>query len=187
MPLRIRDREDGELRFPSGSEAIPKLAEGAAQDCRASDPVVVERIVRLATEGRPIRFDDPVGIYIVAFQSQDLLDPRGQPIPDEWVKRTRQGPPLEDGLPRPQRLTLEVPEAADFKLSDLVSRRSGEKIRWGAQLAELVELAVYVRVGEAGAVPTEPTLLPSSDAGPCPQGPTCEGLEASAAEIEASG
>lgn len=184
VPLRIRDREDGELRFPSGSEAIPVLAKGAAQDCRASDPLIVERIVRVATEGRLIRFDDPVGVYIVAVQSQDLLDPWGQPIPDEWVQRTRQGPPLADGLARHQRLTLEVPKDAGFKLSDVVSRRSGEKIRWGAQIAELVEVAVYVRVGDAGSVPAEPKLLPPTDPEPCAGRPQCEDLEKFAALIE---
>lgn len=184
VPLRVRDRQDGELRFPSGSEAIPELAEGAAQDCRASDPLVVERIVRLATEGRLIRFDDPIGIYIAAVQSQDLLDPDGQPIPDEWVELTRQGPPLDDGLARHQRLTLEVPRGVGFKLSDVVSRRSGEKIRWGAQVAELIELAVYLRVGEAGSVPAQTSLLPPSDPEPCPGRPECQGLTRSAALSE---
>ncbi|MDQ3729427.1 MAG: hypothetical protein M3355_07530 [Actinomycetota bacterium] len=185
IPLRIRDRVDGELRFPSGSEAIPKLAEDSAQDCRASDPLVAERIVRLATEGRPIRFDDPIGVYIVAVQTQDLLDPGGQPIPDEWVQRTREGPPLSDGLARHQRLTLEVPKGAGFKLSEVVSRRSGETIQWGAQIAELVELAVYVRVGVVGCVPEEAALLSPTDPASCAGRPECEDLEKLAALIEA--
>lgn len=184
VPLRIRDRQDGELRFPSGSEVIPELAEKAAQDCRASDPLIAERMVRLATEGRLIRFDDPIGIYIAAVQSQDLLDPDGQPIPDGWLGRTRQGPALADGLARHQRLTLEVPRAAGFKLSDVVSRRSGEKIAWGAQIAELVELAVYVRVGEAGGVPADSKVLPPSDPRPCAGQPECEDLARSAAVLE---
>lgn len=185
IPLLIRDRVDGELRFPSASEATPELAEDSAQDCRASDPLVAERIVRLTTEGRPIRFDDPVGVYIVAVQSQDLLDPGGQPIPDEWVQRTRQGPPLSDGLARHQRLTLEIPKDADFKLSEVVSRRSGETIQSGAQIAELVELAVYVRVGDIGSIPEEPKLLPLTDPAPCARRRECEDdLEQLAALIE---
>jgi len=184
VPLRVRDREDEELRFPSASEAIPELAAGAAQDCRASDALVVERIVRLATEGRLIRFDDPIGIYVAAVQSHDLLDPGGDPIPDEWFERTRQGPPVGDGLARYQRLTLEVPRAAGFKLSDVVSRRSGQKIRWGAQVAELVELAVYVRVGDAGSVPAEAKLLPPCDLEPCPGRPECQELARSAGLLE---
>jgi hypothetical protein len=190
VPMRVHDREDGELRLPSGSEAIPELVqqvEGAAQDCRASDPLVAERIVRVATEGRPIRFDDPIGIYIVAVQSQDLLDPGGEPIPDEWVQRTRQGPPLADGLPRHQRLTLDVPKDAGFKLSEVVSRRTGEMIKWGAQLAELVELAVYVRVGDAGSIPAKPKLLPPKHPEPCAGRPECQDLEKFAALIEDGG
>lgn len=140
--------------------------------------------MRLATEGRLIRFDNPIGIYIAAVQSQDLLDPDGQPIPDEWVERTRQGPPLADGLARHQRLTLEVPGDAGFKLSDVVSRRSGEKIRWGAQVAELVELAVYVRVGEPGSVPAEPRLLSPPDPEPCVGRTECRKLARSVALLE---
>jgi hypothetical protein len=187
VALRIQDRKDGEFRFPSGSEAIPHLAKRSAQDCRASDPLVAERIVRVATEGRPIRFDDPIGIYVVAVQSENLLDPGGQPIPDEWVQRGRQGPPLADGLARHQRIALEVPREAGFKLSDLVSRRSGKKIQWGAQLAELVELAVYVRVGDAGSVPVKPRLLPPTDPEPCRGRAECQDLERSAALIEGRG
>jgi hypothetical protein len=185
--LRIRDRKDGEPRFPSGSEAIPHLAEGSAQDCRASDPLVAERIVRVATEGRPIRFDDPIGIYAVAVQSEDLLDPGGQPIPDEWVQRSRQAPPLADGLTRHQRIALEIPREAGFKLSRLVSRRTGQRIQWGAQLAELVELAVYVRVGDTGHVPVKSRLLPPTDPEPCAGRAECQNLERSAAMIEGAG
>lgn len=187
VALRIRDSKEGELRFPSGSEAIPHLAEDSAQDCRASDPLVAERIVRVVTEGRPIRFDDPIGIYVAAVQSEDLLDPGGQPIPDEWVQRSRQGPPSADGLARHQRITLEVPKEAGFKLSELVSRRTGERIEWGAQLAELIELAVYVRVGDAGSIPVKSRLLPPTDAKPCAGRPECQNLERSAAMIEGGG
>jgi len=187
VALQTRDTKDGELRFPSGSEAIPHLAEDSAQDCRASDPLVAERIVRVATEGRPIRFDDPIGIYVVAVQSEDLLDPGGQPIPDDWVRRRRQGPALPDGLARHQRIELEVPKEAGFKLSELVSRRTGQRIQRGAQLAELVELAVYVRVGDAGRVPVKSRLLPRTDPEPCDGRPECRKLEKRAALIEGGG
>lgn len=185
VPLQLRDRHDGELRFPSGSEAIPALRPGAAQDCRASDPLVAERIVRVATEGRPIRFDDPIGVYIAAVQTQDLLDPDGEPIPDAWVKLTRQGRPLGDGLARHQRLELEVPPDAGFKLSDLVSRRTGERVRWGAHIAELVELAVYVRVGEPGTILAHARM--PSETPSCADKAKCQDLEANAAALEDSG
>lgn len=186
VALHITDGVDGEPRFPSGSEAIPRLTGNAAQDCRASDPLIVERIVRVATEGRPIRFDDPIGVYIAAVQSQDLLDPGGRPIPDEWFERSRQGPPLADGLVRHQRLTLEVPQDAGFDLSDIISRRTGEPIRWGAQIAELVEIAVYVRVGDPGIVQVEADLLPPADPVPCAARDECAGLQESAALIQAA-
>jgi hypothetical protein len=185
VPLLTDDLQSGERRFPSAREAIPELAPGAAQDCRASDPVVVERIVRAATEGRLIRFDDPIGIYVVAFQHAGLLTPSGEPIPDSWATLSRQGPPPADGLTRHQRLVLEVPTGAGFRLGDLVSRRTGERIRWGGQLAELVELAVHVRVGRAGALPVEPRAIPSTDLGPCVRRAECQTLQSDTDEFEA--
>ena len=184
-PLLVVDEESGERRFPSGSEAISQLPEGAAQDCRASDPLVVERIVRVVTEGRLVRFDDPIGIYIVAVQHQDLLDPEGQPIPEKWLRLTRYGPDLGDGLARPQRLTLEASQDAGIKLSNLRSRRTGERIMSGAQIAELVEVAVYVRVSGPNQLSVDPVVLGQRSLKPCAQRNECEGAERAAARLEA--
>lgn len=138
----------------------------------------------MATEGRLVRFDDPLGIYIVAVQRQDLLDPDGQPIPEEWVTLTRHGPDLADGLARPQRLSLQAPQGAAIKLSDLRSRRTGGKIRSGAQIAELVELAVYVRVSGPNQLPVEPLVLGQPSLRPCTQRDECQLAERAAGRLE---
>ncbi len=183
-PQLVVDRTSGEVRFPSGSEAIPELPEGAAQDCRNSDPIVTERVVRLATEGRPIRLDDPVGVYIVDVQESELLGPDDEPLPRDWLKRSRQGAPLPDGLPRHQRLDLEIPEEAGFKLADVRSARTGRSIKHGAQIAELVQIGVYLQVGERDAVQVEVSRRPAPEVDSCSERRDCEGERELAGKLE---
>jgi hypothetical protein len=153
VPLLLLDADSGEPRFPSGSEVIATLRDpGSARDDRGSDPVIVERLARLATEGRPIRFDDPLGVYIVDVQASELLTPEDEPMPREWLRLSREASPSQDGLPRHQRLELEVPAGAGFTLAQLRSARTGRRIEYGGQIAELVQVAVYLRVGRPGVV-----------------------------------
>ena len=104
----------------------------------------------MASEGRPVGVDDPIGIYIVSVQEHELAQPDGEDVPEDWFsfKRGVSATQAPDGRQRAQRLTLEVPGDADFALSDLVVRRTGERLVLGGQLAALVQLAVYLRVGE---------------------------------------
>lgn len=147
-PLLVVDRATSQTRYPSGSEAIAALT-AAAVDGRNSDPLIVERVVRFVSEGNRVGLDDPLGVYIRELQLHELEQPDGEDVPREWLELSR-GAGVEespDGRSRRQRLKLELPEDADFSLADLVVRRSGEPLRFGGQLAELTELAAYVRVG----------------------------------------
>lgn len=182
-PQLIVDAESKEGRFPSGSEAISALEEKGAQDCRNSDPVVVERIVRLATEGRLIRFDDPIGIYIVDVQTAELVGPRGERIPREWWNLGRQEPGI-DGLPRFQRLALEIPEKAGFGLWQIRSRRTGRPVARGAELAELVQLGVYVRVSEPEQLHIAIPLRPARPIISCHDRLACTSLRELAQDVE---
>jgi hypothetical protein len=162
-PLLIRDSITGRPRFASGSEAIQTLG-AAAVDGRNSDPLVVERVTRLATERRPIGFDDPVGVYIQGVQNHELAQPDGTDVPESWFEFGRgvSAADAPDGLQRYQRLTFEVPSDADFALSDLIVRRTGQQLRFGGQLAALVQLAVYVRTGASeGPIATKPIEEPT--------------------------
>lgn len=150
-PQRVVDPSSQTTRFASGSEAIERLREGSAQDCRHSDPVVVERIVRLATEGRHIRFDDPIGVYVLEVQTSDLLLPDDSPLPDEWCRLSRGGA-APGGGSLAQRVEIEIPPEAGFTLASLRSRRTGNPIVHGGQIAELVQLGVRVRCGPARTV-----------------------------------
>lgn len=152
--LVVCDELTGQTRYASGSEAIDQLG-AAAQDGRNSDPLIVERITRFVSEGHRIAFDDPLGIYIGQVQLHELEQPGGEDVPAAWLEFSRgvgaaQSP---DGRSRRQRLKLALPKDADFDLDDLVVRRSGERLRFGGQLAALVELAVYVRTGPVEEAP----------------------------------
>lgn len=183
-PQLVIDAESKEPRFPSASEAIPRLRPQSAQDCRNSDPVVVERIVRLATEGRLIRFDDPIGIYIVDVQSHELLAPDGEPLPRQWFELSRQGPEMGDGLSRHQRLVLELPTSAGFTLAEVRSRRTGELLTHGAEIAELIQLGVYVRVSERDQIPVSLAPHASVRVPPCRERLSCRAVRDKARELE---
>jgi hypothetical protein len=188
-PMLVHDPASGELRFPSGSEAITRLPPGVAQDCRNADPLVVERIVRLATEGRLIRFDNPIGVYIFGVQHHELLTPADEPVPREWFRRSRGVDAVDagDGLARHQRIEFEVPPTEGFQLSDLRSRRTGRAIRWGAEIAELLQLGVYVRVSGKDATRVEPALLPPMRFEPCVERACCAAVRERAARLERAG
>jgi len=154
---RVRNAATGEWRCLTAAEAIP-LFPGAAVQHRASDPLVAERVGRLAFEGRRIALEDPPGVYIQGVEHTRLRTPDGDAVPLEWFRFARG----QD--PRFQRLTFEVPPGEGLAVSDLVDVATGRPIRFGAQVAELVQVVLRLRVGPAGAVPFEPceTLKPAA-------------------------
>lgn len=154
----VRDKVTGRTRFPSGSEAM-RGTQAWATDFRNSDPLVVERIVRWVAEGRLVALNEPIGIFIRAVQHHELAQPDGSDVPQAWFTWSRGhapslGPAAHAGY---QRLKLEVPPDADIRVDDLVVRRTGEHLMYGGQLAELIQLALYVRTSPARSlVDTEP-------------------------------
>ncbi|MDP9135585.1 MAG: hypothetical protein M3N56_12260, partial [Actinomycetota bacterium] len=185
-PHRVVDAPGGEPRLPSGSEAIRGPVPISAQDCRNSDPVVVERVVRLATEGRLIRFDDPIGVYVLDVQMSDLLAPDGSPLPLEWRTLSRAGERQPDDLSRAQRLVIEAPRGAGFTLAEVRSRRTGEPIVHGAQLAELVQLGVYVRTGPPDSIPVDVETHPAPAPIQCSEHPRCADVKKAAERTAAA-
>jgi hypothetical protein len=131
------------------SEAIPTLG-GAAEDGRTSDPLLVERIARLAFERRPVAFYQPFGIYIGGVEASRLQTPEGDSVPVEWFDLSR-GLSAEESFdrqPRYQRLVFEVPGEVGLAVSDLLDVATEQPIRFGGQIAELVDLTLLLRVGE---------------------------------------
>jgi hypothetical protein len=175
----VRDAVDGRLRCLTCSEAIPVLNDLShtvvAEPGRASDPILVERLGRLAFEGRLVSFDDPPGVYIQGVEHERLRAPGDEPVPLEWFSFGRGlGPHATwDGRPRYQRLTFAVPEGAGFVVGDIVDVATERPLRTGGEIADLVQVAVYFRVSRPGAVGGDPTEIEL--AGRAPAGPdACE-------------
>lgn len=152
-PRIVRDRWSGQLRCLTCEELIPLLS-GSAQLGRASDPVLVERLARLAYEGRVVALDDPFGVYIQSAEYTRLRTPSGDVVPAEWFTFNRGTPASDDGdePARWQRVTLEVPPDSKLFVSDLIDVATDERIGFGGQIADLIQVAVLLRVGAADAV-----------------------------------
>lgn len=135
-------------RSPNMHELQPLLGR-VAQPGRASDPIIVERLARLAFEGRPVALERPLALCLLGVQSERLRTPSGEVVPPEWFAFERPGAPRDSssGRGRPQRLTLEVPAGEGFRVSDLVDAATEAPIRFGGQIAELVQVALPLVVG----------------------------------------
>ncbi len=152
-PRVVRDRWSGKLRCLTCDELIPLLSD-SAQLGRASDPVLVERLARLAYEGRLVALDNPVGVYIQSAEHTRLRTPSGDIVPPEWFRfdRGTPGSGRGDQPARWQRVTLEVPPKTGLLVSDLIDVTTEEKITFGGQIADLIQAAVVLRVSDPDAV-----------------------------------
>lgn len=141
--LSVVDAQGGPARSPTCIELAPTL-ETAARLGRASDPLIVERLARLAFEGRRIGLDTPAPLAISGVEHTRLRTPSGDPVPGDWFRLTRA---MRTG-DRYQRLSLSVPEDESFCVGDLVEVTTEETITSGAQIADLVQLSLYLRTTE---------------------------------------
>ncbi len=168
-PRVVRDPVSGHIRCLTCEESIPLMG-NAAQLGRASDPVLVERLARLAYEGRLVAFDDPVGVYLQSAEATRLRTPNGELVPTEWFRFDRGLPPEQtaDGRPRWQRVTLEPPADSGLLVSDLVDVATERPIRHGGQVADLIQVALVLRVSDSEVEPAgtlEPTELTDAVSG----------------------
>ena len=171
FPSFVRDPVSRRLRPATAEETIPAL-DGCAVAGRTSDPVLVERLARLAYEGRLVSFDAPLGVYIDGVEHARLRAPDGSPVPREWFTTSRGLSAVDapDGRARRQRMVLEVPRSEDFHVDDLVDVATEQPILHGGQIAELVQVRVFLRTSPAGVVRSRAQLRPDSQAGradPC--------------------
>ena len=150
-PCVLADEVTGRSRCATAYETIPLLDEAAVAG-RASDPVIVERLGRLAFERRLIAPDDPLGISIGGVEHTRLRTPDGEHVPPEWFAASRGWSAAEspDGHARSQRLVFEVPPEHGFAVGDLVDAATEQPIRHGGQIAELVQVRLLLRTTAAG-------------------------------------
>lgn len=132
------------------ARAVIPLLEGAAQDGRSSDPLVVERLGRLASEGRVVTVDHPHALAIVGIEHARLRRPGGHAVPNGWWHFAR---PVAPG--RCRRVTLEVPPGEGIRVGDLVDLATEEPITQGGQIADLVQVALLLRTSPPAIVPVE--------------------------------
>lgn len=160
-PYAVEDPVAGGLRCASAAEVLPVLG-NAAQAGRSSDPVLVERFVRLAFEGRLVALANPVGVFIAGVEYTRLRQPNGDLVPPDWFHFERNALPADankGGAALYQRLTLEVPEGEGLMLSDLVDVATEEPVHFGGQIADLVQLVTFVNTSPAGVVAADPIVL----------------------------
>jgi hypothetical protein len=168
-PRFVADRFGGHIRSLRCDEAVPFFWQGLAELRRASDPLLVERLGQLAFEGRAVALDAPVGIFIHSVAASRLRTPHGSMVPEQWFRfgRSSSG---SGGRRRYQRLVFEVPPDKGFCISDLVDVATERRIEFGGEIADLVSVALFLRVtGEhAVSLPKRPVRLRRvSDAEDC--------------------
>jgi hypothetical protein len=159
MPCTVREPGRVRVRRAVAGEAIALLG-AVAVPGRASDPVIVEALGRLASERRLLALADPVGVYVAGVEHSRLVTPGGAAVPREWFVASRGG----------QRLVLEVPAGEGFAVGDLVDAATERPIRHGAQIAELVQVRTLFRMSAPGAVRSRAGLEAVGDSGsavPC--------------------
>jgi hypothetical protein len=165
--------EGGGTRRCFAAEDVLPLMPGLAVPGRASDPLLAERVARLAWEGRAVALDEPLGVYIQSAELGRLRTPDGGAVPPEWfvLSRGLPGSATPDGLPRWQRAVFEVPADEGYDLADLVDVATEAPLSFGGQVAELLQIVVHLRVSDRDVMPRvpRPTTLsePSADADGC--------------------
>jgi hypothetical protein len=127
-------------RRATAREVIPLLGDAAVAG-RASDPAIVEALGRLASERRLVALADPLGVRIAGVQHARLRTPGGEPVPREWFAVARAD----------RRMVFEVPAGEGFSVGDLVDAATERPVRYGAQIAELVQLRVLFRASAPNA------------------------------------
>ena len=150
-PCVLRDPVSGRSRCAAAGEVIPLLGDAAVAG-RASDPVIVERLGRLAFERRLVALDDPVGVYVQGVEHARLRTPDGAPVPKEWFVAGRGSRARGAGrAPAPPAAGARGAGGRGIRRERPRRRATELPIRHGAQIAELVQLRVLVRMSAAGA------------------------------------
>lgn len=132
--------DSGVTRCPTCIE-LTSLLGNAAQMGRASDPLIIERLARLAFEGRGVGLDTPGPLAISGIESGRLRTPLGEPVPTEWFSLSR---PMRSG-DRYQRVAFAVPDDEGYCISDLIDVATEERLTDGGQIADLIQVSLYLR------------------------------------------
>lgn len=164
---RYGKRVAGQANPLTGREAIASGTQ-VAEDCRNSDPTIVNDVLSLAWQGKKLALADPVGLYIHNVNQIGLLAPDGSAaVPGTWFTLSRGKSATVAGTTFSffQRLVVEAPAGAGVVLGDLIEEATGIPVTSGAQIARLVTVALYARASADDAV-ILPAAFPSFGALP---------------------
>jgi hypothetical protein len=169
FPFVTRDSASSPWRKMTGPEAIATGTQSAVS-CRNSDPTIVGACIGLAFDGRAFAFADPVGIYIINVDHSAIRKPDGSAVPRSWFRFSRGS---RTGLPLSQRLVFQVPKSQGFTISDLIDSTTDKEIRYGGQIADLVQLGVHLRISDTDEITSQQQRHPLPDVVPCHRDPGC--------------
>lgn len=148
--------------------------------CRHADPAAVGAAHAAAMTGRTIAFADPLGVYIVGF-NQGAFRWRGQPVPDEWVRRSR-GP--TDAF---QRLVFGPDDDDDAFLNEIidVTTATDQPVIGGFQVLQHLEVGPLVEVGAPKPLTDGDLIIlePLGDSIDCSNASHCEDIREVVAEL----
>lgn len=115
--------------FGDNFEATPGLSTALT----AVDPRVSHDVHMLVRKGLHVTLQDPIGLYIVAWNDAGISHPDGSPAGNYWrIVRGRPGMVM--------RLEYEVPANLGFVVGDM--KIGGRPIEFGGQLAEHITVAL---------------------------------------------
>jgi hypothetical protein len=100
---------------------------------------------------------EPIGVDVQGVEATRLRLPDGGDVPPEWFT-LECGVAAQISMDEPvgyQRVVLEVPPGEPLSISDLFDAATEQPIRYGGQIADLVQLAVRIVTSAAGIVPTD--------------------------------
>jgi len=112
-------------------QALVQCAGNLGNFRRHSDPQIAGVVNAAAATGAEITLADPVGLYINSLQTAEMVAPDRADVSEFWhVERGEAG--------RVLRASFSVPEERGYTVSNV--ELAGQPIRFGAQLAERVEV-----------------------------------------------
>ncbi|KAL0631393.1 hypothetical protein Q9L58_009748 [Maublancomyces gigas] len=143
--LRI-DSQGNPIRAPDRLLRCSRL--GLAS--RNSDPYIGIGINNLAHSQHLITVADPIGLYLHDFNGSSFHAPDGADVNKFWkFTRGTLADPKKGTGEHWVRAVFEVPKERDYVVGD-IEDQSGEKIQWGSQLADFVQVRLTGQAIRAG-------------------------------------
>lgn len=139
-------------------DGVPVATQQALAQCsglgnfrRHSDPKIAGVVNAAAATGAEITLADPIGLYIGSLQMAEMVAPDGADVSEFWH--------IERGeADRVLRASFSVPEERGYTVSNV--ELAGQPIRFGAQLAERVEIKAVAIVKPGDHAPARQPCQP---------------------------